>query len=93
MTARSGRQTLAIGLGYLGTAISEGVMAHSNWLYLIVETIAEARNGGKAEPRQWRSPLSKGSLFRRLVGLRTPIDSFEQRGARAALHWLFRKNA
>ena len=68
-------------------------MVHSNWLYLIAETIADARNGAK-EPtvRRWRSPFSKRSVMRDLVGLPNPYDSLEQRGVRALLHKLFKRN-
>ena len=67
-------------------------MAYSNWLYLIAETIADARSGAKdASPRRWRSPFSKRSIARSLVGLPKRYDSLEQRGAREVLHHLFKR--
>lgn len=68
-------------------------MAHSSWLYLIVETIVDARAGAK-EPaeRRWRNPFSRTSVMRSLVGLRNPYDSLEQRGVRSLLHRLFKRS-
>lgn len=67
-------------------------MAYTNWLYLIAETIAEARNGAEeASPRRWRSPFSTRSIARSLVGLPKRYDSLEQRGVRAFLHHLFKR--
>lgn len=65
----------------------------SNIFYLIAETIADARNGAK-EPnvRRWRSPFSRKSVARNLVGLQNPYDSLEQRGLRLILHKLFKRD-
>lgn len=65
----------------------------SNWLYLIAETIADARAGDKdAKVREWKSPLSGERFGRGLVGLDTPYDSLEQRGVRLWLHSLFKRD-
>ncbi|MDP3676800.1 MAG: hypothetical protein Q8R44_17165 [Novosphingobium sp.] len=66
----------------------------SNWLYLIAETIADARNG-RDEPVErplWKSPFSAESFGRSLVGLKTPQDSLAQRGVRRVLHELFKRD-
>ena len=66
----------------------------SNWLYLIAETIADARNG-RDEPVErplWKSPFSAESFARSLVGLKTPQDSLAQRGVRRLLHELFKRD-
>ncbi len=65
----------------------------SNIFYLIAETIADARNGAK-EPnvRRWRSPFSRESVVRNLVGLQNPYDSLGQRGLRLILHKLFKRD-
>lgn len=67
-------------------------MTHSNWFYVIVESILDARDGAE-EPtqRRWQSPLSKRSIARDLVGLNTPYDSLEQTVARGVLHRIFRR--